>query len=692
MPTKTLKPFSSEVLNESVKMIAGCVEERTTPAVGSVAQPLYEGTRYIVGTGATGSWAGQDTKIAEATSTSTSGEPTWDYIIPENKAVTCWRVGASGGGYVAGDLAYYQYINGSWSLLPFTKRLTKLDATNFFVYQTVTYRPFADTTIYRAGSGDASIKIKNDFLTSSSAGTRITIINKAINEAKRTIITVTAGEVDQETNFIYSLSFDDKIVLEYDGRGNWNVITELSNSDVDNVVVDSATLPTTDGLYAFIGTPSGGFPTDTNGRTLAIGDIAQYYTSTSDWITLREYASAPNIILNLGDNNTYVKGSNTWQNFDLSSKQDTLVNQVNIKSINGNSLLGSGDLAVAGGTTAESAEPIFGDTIMFQDVNNLIAQASIFTPSPTSSLLFYQGRNILDMPFENNPNGTEGHILQVPVGYSNVWVRVLGDRESIVYLDKFNGSTYDSVDRRQHYRASGQVRHISPTGVAGQPTYSRDFHISWLMLTCPDDLGGQYKIRFANDNPSPVINSSSLGDGRWISGLSITKNNKGFAFSTSLEMHWRSQGNVTPLLNGAVWGANPTFVNFDSVSGLIYLSANNISVDFSLPQIPNGKDKLFFLVSFQDVAYSTPIDCLINNVSVQQVDQLGLGENFIQYLNMNNSAVYDIYAQITKATTSLIGFKIPNSIIGNSPYSHCRLDFTGAEGITYFCDCGTIDI
>ncbi len=39
----------------------------------------------------------------------------------------------------------------------------------------------------------------------------------------------------------------------------------------------------------------------------------------------------------------------------LSSKQDTLVSGTNIKTVNGNSLLGSGDLVISGGLTATTA-------------------------------------------------------------------------------------------------------------------------------------------------------------------------------------------------------------------------------------------------------------------------------------------------------------------------------------------------
>jgi hypothetical protein len=58
---------------------------------------------------------------------------------------------------------------------------------------------------------------------------------------------------------------------------------------------------------------------------------------------------------NLSGTNTGDNATNTQYSGLAASKQDTLQNTVNIKSINGNSLLGSGDLTISGGGSSSQA-------------------------------------------------------------------------------------------------------------------------------------------------------------------------------------------------------------------------------------------------------------------------------------------------------------------------------------------------
>lgn len=48
---------------------------------------------------------------------------------------------------------------------------------------------------------------------------------------------------------------------------------------------------------------------------------------------------------------SYIWDGVKWKNNTLSTKQDTLVSGTNIKTINGTTLLGSGDLTITGGVT-----------------------------------------------------------------------------------------------------------------------------------------------------------------------------------------------------------------------------------------------------------------------------------------------------------------------------------------------------
>jgi len=120
-------------------------------------------------------------------------------------------------------------------------------------------------------------------------------------------------------------------------------------------------------------------------NTLANEDFLQYESSTDLWKNKQLTATLIRSklgITTLSGSNTGDNATNTQYSGLATSKQDTLQSTVNIKSINGNSLLGSGDLVISGGgSTPQSAYTIL--------ANNTNASAV-----PT------------EQPFENITNAT----------------------------------------------------------------------------------------------------------------------------------------------------------------------------------------------------------------------------------------------------------------------------------------------
>jgi nitrogen fixation protein len=94
-------------------------------------------------------------------------------------------------------------------------------------------------------------------------------------------------------------------------------------------------------------------------NTLANEDFLQYESSTDLWKNKQLTATLIRSklgITTLSGSNTGDNATNTQYSGLATSKQDTLQSTVNIKSINGNSLLGSGDLVIGGGgSTPQSA-------------------------------------------------------------------------------------------------------------------------------------------------------------------------------------------------------------------------------------------------------------------------------------------------------------------------------------------------
>ena len=91
-----------------------------------------------------------------------------------------------------------------------------------------------------------------------------------------------------------------------------------------------------------------------------------------------------------------------------------------------------------------------------------------------------------------------------------------------------------------------------------------------------------------------------------------------------------------------------------------------------------------------DIQYSAPFRAWVNNIEVFSQDLSG--GKYLRYLNMNNSPAFDVYAQLLRADPRLIGFRIPADVMGMQPFVHLKLDWTGAVQISYYQDCGTIDI
>ena len=83
-----------------------------------------------------------------------------------------------------------------------------------------------------------------------------------------------------------------------------------------------------------------------------------YYSNGVSWTFMNVPYQATQDEVNTGTNNDKFVTPNTFTNATKwGTKQDTLVSATNIKTINGNSILGSGDLVISGGggITAEEA-------------------------------------------------------------------------------------------------------------------------------------------------------------------------------------------------------------------------------------------------------------------------------------------------------------------------------------------------
>jgi hypothetical protein len=143
-----------------------------------------------------------------------------------------------------------------------------------------------------------------------------------------------------------------KIAQIKDTNGNTILDLTPTASAVNNVIITnqatgsypSFTATGTDANVGFDIAPKGSAP-------------ARIYTTTGNTPTLSAAGADTNLDLNLTSKGTGVVKANGTQvatTTDLSAKQATLVSGTNIKTINGSSILGSGDLTIAGGSGGSS--------------------------------------------------------------------------------------------------------------------------------------------------------------------------------------------------------------------------------------------------------------------------------------------------------------------------------------------------
>jgi hypothetical protein len=134
--------------------------------------------------------------------------------------------------------------------------------------------------------------------------------------------------------------------------------------------------------------------------------------------------------------------SQTDLNIALSGKQATLLSGTNIKTINGNSLLGSGDLTISGGSGSSGIHTAIPVTQILVGSNTLATTASISCSNLSSIAL--SANNLLLHPYKPQVTFTCSAL------YINVGLAVAGSLTRILIYSDNNGNPgtklYESTD------------------------------------------------------------------------------------------------------------------------------------------------------------------------------------------------------------------------------------------------------
>jgi hypothetical protein len=155
------------------------------------------------------------------------------------------------------------------------------------------------------------------------------------------------GKVDENT----AITGATKTKITYDAKG---LVTAGADATTADITDSTNKRYVTDADLVDIGNLSG---TNTGDQTSIVGITgtkAQFDTAVSDG-NIMYVGDAPTA-------HTHPQSDVTNLTTDLAAKQETLVSGTNIKTINGSSVLGAGNLVVSGATSISQTEVDFGTT------------------------------------------------------------------------------------------------------------------------------------------------------------------------------------------------------------------------------------------------------------------------------------------------------------------------------------------
>ena len=272
------------------------------------------------------------------------------------------------------------------------------------------------TSVYTKQEVDNKLTSKQDVLT---AGNGISITkseNKTIISS--TSPTVQTGETGTADNYIYSA-----------GSGNKNVISQIeTNSDVDDTLKNLNYVPIK--VTSWNGQGATGASTRILGATseragvMSAADKTKLdgidMTTKQDKLVSGENIKTINGESILGSGNLVIGGVDAYTKTEsdekfatkeqMSGKQDTLVSGTNIKTINGDSILGSGDIVIQSGNWDDiQGKPQFARVATSGDYNDLINKPTIPDVSDLATK-----EEIADMETKSNAAATYATKDEIP--------------------------------------------------------------------------------------------------------------------------------------------------------------------------------------------------------------------------------------------------------------------------------------
>jgi hypothetical protein len=264
----------------------------------------------------------------------------------------------------------------------------------------------------------------------------------------------------------------------------------------------------------------------------------------------------------------------------------------------------------------------------------------------------WNDRHLIRYGSKNEQDGNGAQVI-IPPGYDTVWVRVLGERWTVIKA-KFQDGRKENVGRwTGGFRAANCY---CPDGSLSDSYYN--VH-QWVPI--PTRRAGELSL---------VVKPKSSNE-FWLSGLAFSKNPWAHAVQSAVGYHWAVNGG-----DATVWSKGWENWHGDSLTKI------NPKTNWTLkvPVVPSGRDKLLYLIEHNNNWNG----CMHNGISVN-------GENIERFL-----ATYDNpFARHWngKLYNRYIAARIPAGLIPkNARFLDVKIDMTKQNHGIHLREAGTHDL
>jgi hypothetical protein len=270
----------------------------------------------------------------------------------------------------------------------------------------------------------------------------------------------------------------------------------------------------------------------------------------------------------------------------------------------------------------------------------------------------WQARRIIRFGLDNEADGN-GAQVTIPTGYNTVWVRVLGDRWTVMKAYFLDGDKEDLGLWAGGYRATNCY---CPDGSLSDGYYfvdgnqNRTAH-QWVPI--PVRRSGQLAL-IAKPNTASHF---------WVSGIAFSQNPWAHAAQSAVAYHWGLNGGSAVKWNTHVWN--------DDV--LAEITANS-KYELKVPVVPSGRDKLLYLVEHNNNWNGTMHNGL--SVNGQPIERF-LASYDNPFARHWNSKFYERY----------LAARIPAALIpADAKWLSVRIDMGQQNNSIYFREIGSHDL